>query len=130
MWLGRSPVSRTRMAAFALTERHIDEYHTQGYTVFESVVPAPLVHDLRAPARGCDRSAQRTQVRGLPREDPLFRARGAAAPPPPLLALGPLCGVWNGTLLWAPPFPLCIGVFMKLHSLRPSQAEGGAARAG
>lgn len=61
---------------------------------------------------------------------PFFGLEVRPPSPPPLLALGPLCGVWNGTLLWAPPFPLCIGVFMKLHSLPPSQAEGGAARAG
>lgn len=37
---------------------------------------AALVHDLRAAARGRGRPAQRQEVRGLPREDPLLRARG------------------------------------------------------
>lgn len=32
---------------FTLTERHADEYHTLGYTVFESIVPPPLISGLR-----------------------------------------------------------------------------------
>ena len=37
--------------AFAFSDRHIDEYRTQGYTVFRQVLPLSLIADLR---RVCD----------------------------------------------------------------------------
>lgn len=36
---------------FSWSERHIDEYHRQGFTVFEQIVPDSLLTDLR---RACD----------------------------------------------------------------------------
>lgn len=32
---------------FMFSDRHIDEYHTQGYTVFERILPPSLIGDLR-----------------------------------------------------------------------------------
>lgn len=32
---------------FVLTDRHIEEFHTLGYTVFEQILPPSLVADLR-----------------------------------------------------------------------------------
>ena len=37
--------------AFAFSDRHIDEYRTQGYTVFRQILPPSLIGDLR---RVCD----------------------------------------------------------------------------
>ena len=37
--------------AFAFSDHHIDEYRTQGYTVFRQILPPSLVADLR---RVCD----------------------------------------------------------------------------
>ena len=38
---------------FQLSDRHLDEYHTTGLTVFESILPDSLIADLR---RGTDRA--------------------------------------------------------------------------
>jgi hypothetical protein len=45
--------------SWSWSERHIDEYHRQGYTVFAAIVPATLIGDLR---RACD------EARALARE--------------------------------------------------------------
>ena len=33
--------------AFEFSATHINEYHTQGYTVLRDLIPANLLHDLR-----------------------------------------------------------------------------------
>ena len=49
--------------AFAFCDRHIDEYRTQGYTVFRQVLPLSLIADLR---RVCDEARDLArQQRGL-----------------------------------------------------------------
>jgi len=35
---------------FEFTDRHIEEFHTQGYTVFRDLLPPPLLRDLRVQA--------------------------------------------------------------------------------
>ena len=40
---------------FQFSERHIEEYQTQGYTVFRGIVPSTLIEDLR---RQCDLGAK------------------------------------------------------------------------
>lgn len=39
--------------SFQFSDRHIDQYHTQGYTVFEQILPPSLIADLR---RVCDQA--------------------------------------------------------------------------
>ena len=48
--------------AFVFSDQHIDEYRTQGYTVFRQLLPPSLVTDLR---RICDKARDLTrQQRG------------------------------------------------------------------
>ena len=44
--------------AFELSERHIDEFKTRGYTVFRQVVPPSLIRDLRAASDDARRMAR------------------------------------------------------------------------
>ena len=45
---------------FAFSDHHIDEYRTQGYTVFRQLLPPSLVADLR---RVCDETVRLVQER-------------------------------------------------------------------
>ena len=49
--------------AFAFCDRHIDEYRTQGYTVFRQVLPLSLIADLR---RVCDEARDLARQEGDP----------------------------------------------------------------
>ena len=54
--------------AFTFTDRHIEEYRTQGYTVFRRILPPSLVADLRrvcAEARGIARENRGPQAQRL-----------------------------------------------------------------
>ena len=44
--------------AFELSERHIDEFKTRGYTVFRQIVPPSLIRDLRAASDDARRMAR------------------------------------------------------------------------
>ncbi len=45
---------------FQFSERYIEEYPTQGYTVLENIVPPSLINDLR---RECDKGRAQVRVR-------------------------------------------------------------------
>ena len=47
------------MVGWTWSERHIEEYHRLGYTVFEAILPNSLVDDLR---RACDAAANGAHV--------------------------------------------------------------------
>lgn len=66
--------------AWSWSERHIDEYHRQGYTVFESILPAALITDLR---RACDEARDLARERSGPqtqRLQPVFESPVDHAP--------------------------------------------------
>jgi len=45
---------------FQFSERYIEEYRTQGYTILENIVPPSLINDLR---RECDKGREQVRVR-------------------------------------------------------------------
>jgi hypothetical protein len=81
---------RTAMSAFALTGRHVDEYHTLGYTVFESIVPPPLVHALR---EACEELRDEARRQGGPQAQRLTKIIGTSVDPAPFEAYSGLPGV-------------------------------------
>ena len=46
---------------FAFSDRHVEEYRTQGYTVFRQILPPGLVADLR---RVCDQAIENARAEG------------------------------------------------------------------
>ena len=63
--------------AFAFSDHHIEEYRTQGYTVFRQILPLSLVADLR---RVCD-AARDLARRASRRACPPSRPPRSRAPP-------------------------------------------------
>jgi hypothetical protein len=65
---------------FQFSDQHIEEYHTQGYTVFRSILPPSLIADLR---RETDRARQIAREKHGPqaqRLQPVFAYDLAPAP--------------------------------------------------
>lgn len=54
--------------AFTFTDQHLDQYHTQGYTVFRQILPPALLGELRrvaAKAREIARQQRRAAGHGM-----------------------------------------------------------------